>query len=82
MDQSASIFIQIIGNFVIGGVFVWAWAAERKERQELLKQFAERLDNLSRDYLGLLREMWSGRIQLPTIPTASTTRDNHENAPK
>lgn len=81
MDQSTSIFIQIIGNFVIGGVFVWAWAAERKERQELLKQFAERLDSLSKDYLGLLREMWSGRIaQLPPIPLAS--RDNHENAPK
>ncbi|CAG1013083.1 MAG: hypothetical protein IT322_19895 [Anaerolineae bacterium] len=80
MDQGTSILIQIVGNFVIGGVFVWAWAAERKERQELLKQFAERLDSLSKDYLGLLREMWTRG--LPSLPVnVPMTRDNHENAP-
>lgn len=78
MDQGTSAIVQILGNFIIGGVFVWAWAAERKERQELLKQFAERLDALSKDYLGLLKEMWVNQRQLPPVGIPASV--HHEEA--
>lgn len=48
---------QLIGNFVIASVFVWAWFQERKERQTLQERWEKRSDEMITKIIELLQTM-------------------------
>lgn len=71
--------INLVGEFVIAGVFILAWREERQERQRNLKEFeAERrllmgeVIDMAREAFGLKPRPQPPNMQLSHEPTTTT----------
>jgi hypothetical protein len=56
IDQTINI-ANLLTNFAIAGIFVWAWLQERQERREIQRSAQERIDALTLRTLELIRDV-------------------------
>lgn len=57
-SETISQLAQMIIQGMISVVFIWAWAQERKERQELLTAFSKERESWMKELIDLAREAY------------------------
>lgn len=71
-DETLQQLAQLLVQGMVSAIFIWAWAQERKERQELLQQHAKERDVWMKELIDLAREAYGlkarATVVQPVIP--------------
>lgn len=74
-DESLQQLAQLVMQGMISIVFIWAWAQERKERQDQLKAFSLERETWMKELIELAREAYG--LKARAVVTSPMSPEQH-----
>lgn len=62
-DATLGSLVQLLIQGMVSAVFIYAWAMERKERQDQAKSFSVERDGWMKELIDMAREAYSMRVK-------------------